>query len=133
MAVGAPKFERLPTSIRFGSSTAPAWIYEGKFLGIGFAQAFGGATLRNVPICARADAPGMPTATTLALIPTIVSARAACCAASPPIPAIAVASATITAKLALNFPALAGLSSEIASHRLDAKTVSAFAASFIAR
>src|SRR6266516_4337017 len=35
LASGAPKFDRLPTRIRFGSSTAPGWMYEGKNVGIG--------------------------------------------------------------------------------------------------
>jgi hypothetical protein len=70
-ARGAPKFEVLPTKIRFGSSMAPGWMYAGNLLGIGLAHAPGGGTLRKVPTCARADAPGMCTATTRAAISRI--------------------------------------------------------------
>src|SRR5260370_13662113 len=67
-ASGAPKFDLLPTRIRFGSSTAPGWIYAVNLLGIGFAQAAAGGMLRNEPTCAIADSPGMITATTRSLI-----------------------------------------------------------------
>src|SRR5262249_51215750 len=85
MASGAPKFDRLPTRRRFGSSTAPGWMYEGKNKGIGPPQ----GELRNVPTCAMADALGIFKATTRASRPGIVvCAHASGHAISPPRTAI---------------------------------------------
>src|SRR6516165_5647230 len=92
MASGAPKFDRLPTRIRFGSSIAPGWMNEGNLVGIGFAQAPGGGTFRKVPTCAMADAPGIFMATTRATM-SVSSARAACQVASPSATAITAAKA----------------------------------------
>src|SRR5262249_2614731 len=74
-ASGAPKFDRLPTRIRFGSSTAPGWMNEGNRLGIGFAQAPGGGTFKNDPTCEMADAPGIFVAMTWASTSIIAWAR----------------------------------------------------------
>jgi hypothetical protein len=63
-------------------------MYDGNLLGIGFARAPGGGTLRNVPISAMAEAPGMFRATMRALTLAIPCARAARHPDSPPTTAI---------------------------------------------
>ena len=62
-------------------------------VGIGFAQAPPGSALRNVPICAIADAPGIFMATTWASRPGILCVRSSGHAISPPRPAIPAATA----------------------------------------
>src|SRR5262252_3168424 len=90
MARGAPKFDPLPTRIRFGSSTAPGLMNEANEVGIGLGNATvalhmtrGGVLRRNVPTCEMADAPGIFVAMTRAWTCTIACARAACHAPAP--------------------------------------------------
>src|SRR5215207_411383 len=56
-AFGAPKFERLPTTIRAGSSTRPGCV-KARRSGLELI----GLPGRKVPIGETADAPGMPEA-----------------------------------------------------------------------
>src|SRR5262245_23568584 len=90
MARGPPKFNWLPTRIRFGSSTAPGWMNGENEVGIGLGNgtvalhmARGGTLSRNVPTCEMADAPGTFVAMTRAWTCTIVCARAPCHVALP--------------------------------------------------
>src|SRR5262245_53585762 len=99
-ACGAPKFDRLPTRIRFSSSIAPGRVNEGKRVGVGLAQAAG--SLRNLPTCEMADAPGMFVATTRAFIWVIACARVACHAAPPSEMAIPAANAIVPDRLAMS-------------------------------
>src|SRR6516162_5855268 len=105
-ASGAPKFDRLPTRIRFGSSTAPFAMKVGNLLGMGVRLPQKGPG-RNVPTCAMADAPGISTAMTPALR-GIGSARAACHAASPSATTIPAAKAIMPGKLIMNFRMFVG-------------------------
>src|SRR5690242_13877850 len=109
MARGAPKLDRLPTRIRFGSSTVPGWVNGANEVGIGLGNgvvvvhiARGGAVRRNVPTCARADAPGIFVAMTRACTCTIFCARAACHVALPSATAIPAAKAIVPGKLIIN-------------------------------
>src|SRR5262249_16930609 len=77
---------------------------EGKKVGIGCAHCVGGAaTLRKVPTCEMAGAPGIFVAMTAARRRVISSACAACHVALPSSTAIATASAVMQRKLARAF------------------------------
>src|SRR5258707_8661788 len=121
MASGAPKFDRLPTRIRFGSSTAPGWMYAGNNVGIGWAHAGGTGLLRNVPTCEMADAPGIFTAITRASMLVIACARAACHDASPSKTAMLVAKAIMLGKAIMRFRVVVRL------RRLDARSAAVLA------
>src|SRR5271166_562005 len=85
---GAPKFDWLPTRIRFGSATAPGTMYEAKWVGIGLPPHAPWLASRNVPTCEMADAPGISTATTRARLQYQLTAEPSSAAAVVPLAAI---------------------------------------------
>src|SRR6516165_10233240 len=87
---------------------------------MGFAQAPGGDTLRNVPTCEIADAPGILTAMRRALVPELSCAWAACHTASPPEAVIPAAKAIVLDKLRMSFRMWIGLLTNSRAGRLDA-------------
>src|SRR5262249_25911622 len=128
MAGGAPKFDRLPTRIRFGSSIAPGWMNDENEVGIGLGNgtvalhtARGGVLRRNVPTCEIADAPGIFVAMTRAGTCTIACALAACQVALPSATAIPAAKAIVPGKLIMNFRMIVRLRTSGKADRLDAK------------
>jgi hypothetical protein len=62
-AFGAPKLERLPTTMRVGSSTRPGWVKAAR---VGLEPI--GLPGRKVPMGETADDPGIPSATTRPLM-----------------------------------------------------------------
>src|SRR5262245_18843314 len=109
MASGAPKFDRLPTRIRFGSSIAPGWMNDENEVGIGLGNGTvalhmtrGGVLRRNVPTCEIADAPGIFVAMTRAVTCTISCARAASHVALPSTTAIPATKTIVPGKLIIN-------------------------------